>query len=65
VVVTVLRRQEPHGCVAVLTFLALPAICADKVVSISDLADLVCRDLDRQVVENGSTDGGRAKVGMT
>ena len=51
-VVTVLRRQELHGCVPVMNFLALPAICAAKVVNINELADVVCRDLDRQLAEN-------------
>jgi hypothetical protein len=58
-VVTVLRRQELHGCVAVMNFLALPAVCAEKVISISELADLVCRELDRQVAENHPADDRR------
>lgn len=57
-VVTIMRRHDLHACFPVLNLLTLPAVSVDKVINLSDIADAICANLDRQLVENGDQSAG-------
>lgn len=49
--IDVLRRRDLHACLPVARLLILPTACQDKNVDADALANLLCREFDRQLAE--------------